>query len=308
VILYFHGGAYALGSARAGAGLAADHARPAGTRVISVDYRLAPENPFPAAIEDAVAAYRALLDQVPSSHIAIAGESAGGGLAAATLVALKEAGQGRGLPGRHRSGDAPGQPCLADLTGLPPLLIQGGAYEILLDDAVRLAARAAACDVEVTLQITPGVDIEERHGVPAGQQRGASGPAPPAPAGSPAPARAHNWVLHVPINRLFLLPARSCRTGGASVLLDREPATGYGMRVGARRAGCTQRVSSPRSAAGITKSSRTYFLGVPAGHRHPGCPARCPGSPGRYVASYCHGPAGVVSWAGDPVPCRCLRD
>ena len=157
MILYFHGGAYALGSARAGAGLAADHARPAGTRVISVDYRLAPENPFPAAIEDAVAAYRALLDQVPSSHIAIAGESAGGGLAAATLVALKEAGQGRGLPGRHRSGDAPGQPCLADLTGLPPLLIQGGAYEILLDDAVRLAARAAACDMEVTLQITPGV-------------------------------------------------------------------------------------------------------------------------------------------------------
>lgn len=77
MILYFHGGAYALGSARAGAGLAADHARPAGTRVISVDYRLAPENPFPAAIEDAVAAYRALLDQVPSSHIAIAGESAG---------------------------------------------------------------------------------------------------------------------------------------------------------------------------------------------------------------------------------------
>ena len=104
-----------------------------------------------------MAAYRALLDQVPSSHIAIAGESAGGGLAAATLVALKEAGQGRGLPGRHRSGDAPGQPCLADLTGLPPLLIQGGAYEILLDDAVRLAARAAACDMEVTPQITPGV-------------------------------------------------------------------------------------------------------------------------------------------------------
>ena len=85
------------------------------------------------------------------------GRVGGGGLAAATLVALKEAGQGRGLPGRHRSGDAPGQPCLADLTGLPPLLIQGGAYEILLDDAVRLAARAAACDMEVTPQITPGV-------------------------------------------------------------------------------------------------------------------------------------------------------
>jgi acetyl esterase/lipase len=197
VILYFHGGAYALGSARAGAGLAADLARAAGARVISVDYRLAPENPFPAAVQDAVDAYRALLDQVPSSLIAIAGESAGGGLAAATLVALKDEGLPQPaaavmfspwadltLSGPSMSGKAAADPSLtpagmrvraadylaganpatplaspifADLSGLPPLLIQAGSDEILLDDAVRLAARAAACDVDVTLRIVAGV-------------------------------------------------------------------------------------------------------------------------------------------------------
>ena len=92
VIFYLHGGAYAIGTAASSVGLASDLARRAGARLVTVDYRLAPEHPHPAAIDDAVAAYRGLLDSgVAASAIAIAGESAGAGLAAATLVALKHA-------------------------------------------------------------------------------------------------------------------------------------------------------------------------------------------------------------------------
>jgi monoterpene epsilon-lactone hydrolase len=198
VLLYFHGGAYALGSAADSVGLAADVARRAGARAISVDYRLAPENPYPAAVDDAVAAYRALLDDgTPSSRIGIVGESAGGGLVIATLVALKDAGlpqpssavvfspwtdltlSGDSLVGkadvdpaltaqglRTRARDylretdpaSPlASPIFADLTGLAPLFIQAGSHEILLDDAVRLAARAAEHDVPVDLQVWPQV-------------------------------------------------------------------------------------------------------------------------------------------------------
>ncbi|WP_194898004.1 alpha/beta hydrolase [Catenulispora pinisilvae] len=198
VLLYLHGGAYALGSAPDSVGLASDLARRVGARAISVDYRLAPEHPFPAAVDDAVAAYRALLDQgVPSSRIAFVGESAGGGLVAATLVALKDAGvplpssaavfspwtdltvSGPSATGkaaldpaltpealRTRARDYLGvrdpatplaSPIFADLTGLPPLLIQVGSHEILLDDAVRLAARAGEHDVPVELQVWPEV-------------------------------------------------------------------------------------------------------------------------------------------------------
>ena len=198
VIFYLHGGAYAIGTAGSSVGLASDLARRAGARLVTIDYRLAPEHPHPAAIDDAVAAYRGLLDSgVAASAIAIAGESAGAGLAAATLVALKHAGlpQPSGavlmspwadltLSGDTISAKAAVDPALspeglrrraidyvadgdrtadlvspifADLTGLPPLLIQAGSHEILLDDATRLAARAAAADVAVTLEVTPGV-------------------------------------------------------------------------------------------------------------------------------------------------------
>jgi len=198
VIFYLHGGAYAIGTAASSVGLASDLARRAGTRLVTVDYRLAPEHPHPAAIDDAVAAYRGLLDSgVAASAIAIAGESAGAGLAAATLVALKHVGlpQPSGavlmspwvdltVSGESISGKAAVDPALtpeglrrraldyvpagdrratlvspifADLTGLPPLLIQAGSHEILLYDATRLAARAAAADVAVRLEVTPGV-------------------------------------------------------------------------------------------------------------------------------------------------------
>ena len=197
-VLYFHGGAYALGSAADSVGLAADVSRRVGARAVSVDYRLAPEHPFPAALDDAVAAYRALLDEgMPSARIAFVGESAGGGLVAATLVALKDANlpqpssatvfspwadltvSGASATGkadidpaltpealRTRARDYLGQrdtatplasPVFADLTGLPPLLIQVGSHEILLDDAIRLAARAGAHDVHVELQVWPEV-------------------------------------------------------------------------------------------------------------------------------------------------------
>ncbi len=99
VICYLHGGAYAIGTAASSVGLASDLARRAGARLVTVDYRLAPEHPHPAAIDDAVAAYRGLLDSgVAAPAIAIAGESAGAGLAAATLVALTLGSPNRAAP------------------------------------------------------------------------------------------------------------------------------------------------------------------------------------------------------------------
>jgi epsilon-lactone hydrolase len=198
VILYFHGGVYVLGDAFQAAGLAAQIGRRTRAKVISVNYRLAPENPYPAAVDDALAAYEALLqDGAAPLDIAFAGESAGGGLAVATLVNARE--HGLPLPAaafvmspyadltlagttmdtkreadpllsrenlRARVPDyVAGQdaaaglisPVFADLSGLPPLIIQAGSHEVLLDDAVRLARQAATADVEVTLDITPGV-------------------------------------------------------------------------------------------------------------------------------------------------------
>jgi epsilon-lactone hydrolase len=198
VVLYFHGGVYAMGDAFLAADLASQVGRRTRAKVISVDYRLAPEHPYPAAVDDALAAYQALLDNgtVPSD-IAFAGESAGGGLAVATLVNARE--HGLPLPAAafvmspyadltlagatmetKREVDplmsrealqvrvtdyAAGQdaalglisPIFAELSGLPPLIIQAGTHEVLLDDAVRLARQAATADVEVTLDITPRV-------------------------------------------------------------------------------------------------------------------------------------------------------
>jgi epsilon-lactone hydrolase len=198
VILYFHGGVYVIGSAAATVPLVSDLARRTGTKVITVDYRLAPENPYPAALQDARSAYEGLLEQgIDPGRIAFAGESAGAGLAMATLLALRDA--GKPLPSsaflmspyadltlsgesvvdkealdplltpdnlRRRvtdyvadadASDPYISPVQGDLTGLPPMLIQVGSHEILLSDAIRLAARAATADVAVTLDVVPGV-------------------------------------------------------------------------------------------------------------------------------------------------------
>jgi monoterpene epsilon-lactone hydrolase len=198
VVLYFHGGVYVLGDAAGAAGLASQVGRQAGAKVISVDYRLAPEHPYPAAVDDALAAYEALLHNgTAPSDIVFAGESAGGGLAVAALVNARD--HGLPLPAaafamspyadltlagttmqtkrevdvlmsrealQSRVSDyTSGQdaalglisPIFADLSGLPPLIIQAGSHEVLLDDAVRLARQAAIADVEVTLDITPQV-------------------------------------------------------------------------------------------------------------------------------------------------------
>ena len=198
VVLYFHGGVYVIGDAFQAAGLASEVGRRTGAKVISVDYRLAPEHPYPAAVNDALAAYESLLrGGTAPSDIAFAGESAGGGLAVATLVNARD--HGLPLPAaalvmspyadltlsgatmetkreadplftreafRARVTDyTSGQdaalglisPIFADLSGLPPLIIQAGTHEVLLDDAIRLARVAATADVEVTLDITPGV-------------------------------------------------------------------------------------------------------------------------------------------------------
>jgi epsilon-lactone hydrolase len=198
VVLYFHGGVYVMGDAALAADLASQVGRRVQARVISVDYRLAPEHPYPAAVDDALAAYEALLHNgVEPSHIVFAGESAGGGLAVATLVNARDHGlplpaatfamspyadltlagttietkraadpllsrealQAR-IPDYTSGNDAALgliSPIFADLSGLPPLIIQGGSHEVLLDDAIRLARQAATADVEVTLDITPGV-------------------------------------------------------------------------------------------------------------------------------------------------------
>jgi monoterpene epsilon-lactone hydrolase len=198
VVLYFHGGVYVLGDAFLAADLASQVGRRTRAKVISVDCRLAPEHPYPAAVDDALAACEALLrGGTAPSDIAFAGESAGGGLAIATLVNARD--HGLPLPAAafvmspyadltlagatmdtRREADpllsrenlqarvtgytsghdaAPGliSPVFAGLSGLPPLIIQAGTHEVLLDDAVRLARQAAAADVEVTLDITPGV-------------------------------------------------------------------------------------------------------------------------------------------------------
>lgn len=197
-IFHLHGGGFAVGSASGSVGLASMLARKSGMRAVSVDYRLAPENPYPAALDDATNAYRALLDQVGGAHeVIVSGESAGGNLAIELLIA----GRPKALPmpaaallfspmtdltvsgasfvtkadvdpninaeairtrvGDYLSGteatDPLVSPIFADLAGLPALLIQAGSHEVLLDDATRLAVKAAADDVAVILDITPQV-------------------------------------------------------------------------------------------------------------------------------------------------------
>jgi epsilon-lactone hydrolase len=195
-LVYLHGGAYVGCSPRTHRNVTARLAKLAHVRVLSVEYRLAPEHPHPAAVEDAVAAYRSVLDAgTPAKRVAIAGDSAGGGLTVATLVAARDAGlpmpacavtispwvdmEGVGESWttkaevdpmidpdrlRNQAGDYLGgqdprtplaAPMYADLSGLPPLLIHVGDAEVLLDDSTVLAQRAQDAGVPVTLEVWP---------------------------------------------------------------------------------------------------------------------------------------------------------
>jgi len=193
-VLYLHGGAYTRGSIRSHGPWCGRLAVATGARVLSVDYRLAPEHPYPAAVDDALAAYRWLLGQgLDPTRVAIAGDSAGGGLAAALLLAARHAGvampatavllspwvdltlSGESMDLRsdrdpmcsreslsrsaewyagHEDPACPlVSPLFGDLTGLPPLLVLVGTAEVLLDDSRRFAAAADAAGVDIELVV-----------------------------------------------------------------------------------------------------------------------------------------------------------
>jgi acetyl esterase/lipase len=195
-ILFLHGGGYISGSIDSHRPLATAIGQAAGSRTLALGYRRAPEHPFPAALEDTVRGYRYLLEQgIAPSRIAIAGDSAGGGLTIALMVAARD----RGLPlpccgwcispwvdlendspsmmtkaavdpliqkpylmdlakaylGASPPRTALASPLFADLEGLPPVLIQVGSAETLLDDSVRLCGALGSADVVVTLEVWP---------------------------------------------------------------------------------------------------------------------------------------------------------
>jgi monoterpene epsilon-lactone hydrolase len=191
VVYYLHGGGYVLCSVNTHREMISRISRATGARALAINYRLAPECPFPAAVEDAVAGYKWLLSNgIEPRSIVVAGDSAGGGLTVATLVALRDAGEPlpaagicispwadmectgvAKLAGREGGieyegilkmakayvGEAPlrtplASPIYADLTGLPPLLIQVGGAEELIEDSILLEARAKECGVDVTLE------------------------------------------------------------------------------------------------------------------------------------------------------------
>ena len=195
-LLYLHGGGYTIGSPRTHRALTSHLASAARCHVLVPDYRLAPEHPYPAALDDALASYRSMVERFGAHRIALAGDSAGGGLALCTALALREAGLpppralvlispwtdmslsgdtiegldavdpmlGRGW--LQRAGDAYRgalsatdprvSPLHAPLENLPPMLVQVGSDEILLSDARRLADKARAAGVEVQLEIEDG--------------------------------------------------------------------------------------------------------------------------------------------------------
>ena len=199
VLLFLHGGGYELGSVRSDGELAARLGRASGMRVLFPEYRLAPEHPFPAAIDDVLTAWHWLRtgQDLSAGSLAVAGDSAGGGLAVALLVATRDAGQAmpaaavlmsptvdltssgasmteraeqdpistpamlRQFAAGYLAGADPktplASPLFASLAGLPPLLIQVGTADLLLSDSERLATAAAHAGVDVTLQIGEGL-------------------------------------------------------------------------------------------------------------------------------------------------------
>jgi acetyl esterase/lipase len=197
-VLYLHGGGYAIGSLNTHRRLAFDISAASGARVLVLDYRLAPEHPFPAAVDDATAAWRWLRRQgIAASKLAVAGDSAGGGLTLATLVNVRDLNlglpacavaispwvdlEGTGVSMTARAAQDPmvqkagltwmanmylagkdartplAAPLHADLSGLPPILVQVGTAETLLDDATRIAERLHGAGGDVTLSVWPNM-------------------------------------------------------------------------------------------------------------------------------------------------------
>ena len=192
ILYYLHGGGFVMGDPALYRRMVGWLARQAGARTLVPDYRLAPEHPFPCALDDCLAAYRALVSRgVAPADIVIAGDSAGGGLVLATLVALRDAGDPlpaavalmspmtdltvSGASMRTRIAEevllAPefchlvarlylggadarvASPLFADLHGLPPMLVHVGTDELLFDDARRLAESARAAGVDVSFAV-----------------------------------------------------------------------------------------------------------------------------------------------------------
>jgi acetyl esterase/lipase len=194
VLLFLHGGGYVIGSPDSHRHLVANLSEETGLQGLLVDYRLAPEDPFPAAVEDAISVYAALLTHgFEAEEIVVAGDSAGGGLVIAMMLAIRDAnlplpaagiclspwndltGTAKSLEtnasvdptvtkesldffageylGEEDAQNPYASPLFGDFTGLPPLLIQVGSVEVLLDDAVMLAERAKEAGVSVTLEV-----------------------------------------------------------------------------------------------------------------------------------------------------------
>jgi acetyl esterase/lipase len=197
VVLYFHGGGYVIGGSGNHRAYCSRLSAASGARVLAIDYRLAPEHPYPAAVEDAIAPYQGLLSSgLHPGNIAIAGDSAGGGLAIATLLNIKDYGlpmascavgispwtdlslSGASMMGRadmdplvtpmalqwmanhyvsrDRAKEPLASPLFGDLTGIAPLLIQVGTHEVLYDDAVRIHEAAQQAGVTSTLESYDG--------------------------------------------------------------------------------------------------------------------------------------------------------
>lgn len=197
VILFFHGGGYTAGSIETHQDLLGRISKSSGLDVLAIDYRLAPENPFPAALEDALAAYQFLLDQkITPDHIFVAGSSCGGALVLSLFFKLRDAkktlpkagiclcpwvdlaftgstlqtNEGKDLVHTariqnaaklylqgHDSRDPYASPLYGDLKGLPPLLVQAGTREILLDEIKRLVQKAKDCGVSLDFQRFDGM-------------------------------------------------------------------------------------------------------------------------------------------------------
>jgi epsilon-lactone hydrolase len=199
IVLYFHGGGYVFGSPEASLSLTAALVARTAVAALSLDYRLAPENPFPAALNDALAGYRALLDSgIEASSIALVGDSAGGGIAVTTPLLARDAGlplpaavvafspildrtmtgasmddkegidplftraslqatKQMYLAGQDEEHEYLSPAVHANLAGYPPLLLQAGTNEVLLDDSTRMARRAWKAGVDVVLDVTADV-------------------------------------------------------------------------------------------------------------------------------------------------------